>query len=188
MLFVGLGNPGSAYHETRHNIGFRVIDKLVSLLGARDVSKNAFQGELSKYGTLLLLKPTTYMNLSGDSVQAVKNFYKVDVDQVIVVHDDIDLPFGAIKFKVGGSNGGHNGLKSIDSAIGREYLRVRIGVGRPEHKGQVSDYVLSRFDDTQQEKIEELIDYAAKVCQKIPTSDLKQIKSLFSIKSIENLR
>jgi len=187
MLFVGLGNPGSTYQKTRHNIGFRVIDKLATTLDARDVSKNSFQGELRKYGTLLLLKPTTFMNLSGDSVQAVKNFYKAEMDDIVVIHDDIDLPFGAVKFKIGGSDGGHNGLKSIDSKIGREYLRVRIGIGRPEYRSQVSDYVLGKFDDEQEEKIEDLVDYVVKVCQKIPTTDIKQIKSLFSIKNIDKL-
>jgi len=187
MLFVGLGNPGSAYEDTRHNIGFKVIDKLASSFGARDISKSSFQGELAKHGTLHLLKPTTFMNLSGKSVQAVKNFYKIDMDKLIVIHDDIDLPFGAVKFKIGGSDGGHNGLKSIDSLVGREYIRVRIGIGRPEYRSQVSDYVLSKFDTQQSEKLDDLVDYVTMVCQKLATTELKQIKSLYSIKSIEKL-
>lgn len=187
MLFVGLGNPGSTYEDTRHNIGFKVIDKLVSTSGARDVSKSTFNGELKKHGTLLLLKPTTFMNLSGKSVQAVKNFYKIDMNQVIVIHDDIDLAFGAVKFKIGGSDGGHNGLKSIDALVGREYMRVRVGVGRPEHKAQVASYVLGEFDKEENKRVDELIEYVGMVCHKLATTDFNRVKSLYSVKSIEGL-
>ncbi|NKQ40738.1 MAG: aminoacyl-tRNA hydrolase [Sulfurovum sp.] len=184
MLFVGLGNPGPTYEKTRHNIGFRVIDKLVSSLEARDISKVSFQGKLFRLATLFFLKPNTFMNLSGKSVSSVKQFFKINIEQIIVIHDDIDLPFGAVRFKRGGGHGGHNGLKSIDEMTGREYIRVRIGIGKPEHKSEVSDFVLHPFASQEEEHIEKLIEYVVLVCQKIPTTDLEQIKSLYSIKNI----
>jgi len=187
MLFVGLGNPGSAYEATRHNIGFRVIDKLVSDLGARDISKSTFHGRLFRLGTLFFLQPSTFMNHSGKSVSAVKQFFKIETERIVVIHDDIDLPFGAVRFKKGGGNGGHNGLKSIDSMIGREYIRVRIGIGRPAHEGEVASYVLAPFAPEEREAVERLVDYAALVCQKMPTATLEQIKSLYSIKNISML-
>ena len=187
MLFVGLGNPGSAYEMTRHNIGFRVIEKLVSDLGARDISKTSFHGKLFRLGTLFFLQPTTYMNLSGKSVLAVKQFFKIETESMVVIHDDIDLPFGAVRFKKGGGDGGHNGLKSIDSMIGRTYIRVRVGVGKPEYRSQVSDFVLHPFSEEEEESMEKLIAYVALVCQKIPTSTLEQIKSLYSTKNITML-
>lgn len=168
-------------------MGFRVIEKLVSDLEAREISKNSFHGKLFRHGTLFFLQPTTFMNLSGKSVVIVKQFFKIDMDKIIVIHDDIDLPFGAVRFKKGGGHGGHNGLKSIDDAIGREYIRIRIGIGKPEHSTQVSDYVLHAFSEEEEQHIEKLLVYVALVCQKIPTSTLEQIKSLYSIKNISML-
>ncbi len=184
MLFVGLGNPGSIYKNNRHNIGYKVIDKLIDDLNAKEISKTSFNGQLYKLGTLFFLKPTTYMNLSGKSVQKVKNFFKIETAEIVVIHDDIDLPFGAVRFKRGGGSGGHNGLKSIDELIGREYIRVRVGVGKPEHKSEVSNFVLHDFEDEQNSHIEELISYVSTVCRKIPTSTLEQVKSLYSKKDI----
>ncbi len=188
MLFVGLGNPGSTYKDNRHNIGYKVIDRLIDDLGARDISKNSFEGQLFRFGTLFLLKPTTYMNLSGKSVQAVKNFFKIPIEEIVVIHDDIDLPFGAVRIKRGGGDGGHNGLKSIDEAIGREYVRVRIGVGKPEHKSEVSSYVLHDFTDEEQTNLDRLVLYTATLCRKIPTTNLEQIKSLYSVKDISKIK
>jgi PTH1 family peptidyl-tRNA hydrolase len=186
-LFVGLGNPGSKYENTRHNIGFKVIDKLVSDLGARDVSKASFQGELFKHSSHYFLKPTTFMNLSGKSVLAVKQFYKIDLDEIIVIHDDIDIPFGALRFKQGGGHGGHNGLKSIDGLIGKEYLRVRVGVDKPEHKSQVADYVLHDFSENEKENLDRLIAHTADACMRLAVDDLIEVKSKYSLKSIEGL-
>ncbi len=186
-LFVGLGNPGSQYEETRHNIGFKVIDKLVDDLSARDISKTSFHGTLFRVANTLFLKPTTFMNLSGKSVQPVKHFFKVELDDVIVIHDDIDLPFGALRFKKGGGHGGHNGLKSLDALITKEYLRVRVGVGKPEHKSQVADYVLHDFYEEEKEDLKKLIDHVSQACKALRTEELIEVKSKYSLKSIEGL-
>ena len=191
-LFVGLGNPGSQYENTRHNIGFKVIDKLVDDcaidgLPARDISKTSFQGKLYRAANSLFLKPTTYMNLSGTSVQPVKHFFKVELEDVIVIHDDIDLPFGAVRFKRGGGHGGHNGLKSLDAHISKEYLRVRIGVGKPVHKTQVADYVLHDFSEDEMSVLDKLIEHVAKACALLAREDLNEVKSKYSLKSIEGL-
>ncbi|PHS41818.1 MAG: aminoacyl-tRNA hydrolase [Sulfurovum sp.] len=191
-LFVGLGNPGSQYENTRHNIGFKVIDKLVddcaiNGLPARDISKTSFHGKLCRSASSLFLKPTTFMNLSGKSVQPVKHFFKVELEDVIVIHDDIDLPFGAVRFKRGGGNGGHNGLKSLDSHLTKEYLRVRVGVGKPEHRSQVSDYVLHDFNEEETQVLESLIDHVAKACKVLADQELNEVKSRYSLKSIDGL-
>ena len=115
-LIVGLGNPGESYSHNRHNIGFLTIDHLIGRLGAANASKSAFHGELFKSKELLFLKPMTYMNLSGKSVEAVARFYKPTA--MIVIHDELELPFGALRFKKGGGHAGHNGLKSIDAHMG----------------------------------------------------------------------
>ncbi len=187
-LFVGLGNPGSQYEKTRHNIGFRVIDKLVDDLSARDISKTSFHGKLYRTSNSLFLKPTTFMNLSGKSLQPVKHFFKVELEDIIVIHDDIDIPFGAVRFKKGGGHGGHNGLKSLDTYITKEYLRVRVGVGKPEHKSQVSDYVLHDFSDDEIKMLDKLIEHVAKACKLLTTTELNEVKSKYSLKSIDGLK
>lgn len=187
ILFVGLGNPGSQYENTRHNIGFKVIDKLVDDFDARDISKTSFQGKLYRAADSLFLKPTTFMNLSGKSVQPVKHFFKVELEDIIVIHDDIDLPFGAVRFKRGGGHGGHNGLRSLDAYITKEYLRVRIGVGKPVHKSEVADYVLHDFTDDEMSVLDRLIAHVAKACASLATEELDEIKSKYSLKSIEGL-
>ena len=187
-LFVGLGNPGSQYEKTRHNIGFKVIDKLVDDFQARDISKTSFHGFLFRNTHTLFLKPTTFMNLSGKSIQPVKKFFKIELENVIVVHDDIDLPFGALRFKIGGGHGGHNGLKSIDEHITKEYIRVRIGVGKPEHRSQVADYVLHDFSTNEQKAIAKLVEHAAEACKALTKEDLGKVKSHYGLKSIEGIR
>jgi PTH1 family peptidyl-tRNA hydrolase len=186
-LFVGLGNPGSRYEKTRHNIGFRVVDQLVDHYGAHSISKTSFHGELYKAGHLLFLKPTTFMNLSGKSVFPVKQFFKIDLEEMIVIHDDIDLPFGAVRFKRGGGHGGHNGLKSIDAMVGKEYLRVRVGVGKPERKSQVADYVLHDFSPEEMAKLPALITHVTAACKALQRYELHEVKSHYSLKSIEAL-
>ncbi len=152
FLLVGLGNPGPEYTETRHNVGFQVVDTILKE-GLPDCSFSAFKKNfkgLSSEGTfqnqkIFLLKPLTYMNLSGDSVGAMMRFYKVLLDNILVIHDDLDLPLGSIRLKKGGGNGGHNGLKSITEHIGNDYWRLRIGIGHPGVREQVTPYVLSPF-------------------------------------------
>jgi PTH1 family peptidyl-tRNA hydrolase len=183
-LIVGLGNPGPTYELNRHNIGFLVIDNLIKKLQANDISNKKFLGELYKHKDILLLKPTTFMNLSGKSVQAVANFYKINPNDILVIHDDIDLPYGAIKIKKGGGHGGHNGLKSIDSLISKEYNRLRIGVGKPEHKSQVASYVLSDFEKEEQNSLPKLIEYASNVALKWIEMPINELKSKFSKKDI----
>jgi PTH1 family peptidyl-tRNA hydrolase len=153
-LIVGLGNIGDEYTNTRHNIGFIAIDKILANLNYTTINKPAFKGELFKSGNYLFLKPSTYMNLSGESVEAVKNFYKIDNNDIIVIHDDLDLKLGALRFKQGGGNAGHNGLKSIDKYIGNDYHRIRIGIGRPEGEIKVIDYVLGKFQEEELQKLE----------------------------------
>lgn len=182
MLIVGLGNPGSAYARTRHNVGFMVIDELCRRHRVQSVSKSSFEGELFKMGEHFLLKPTTYMNLSGKSVLAVKNFYKIN--DVIVIHDDLDLPFGALRFKMGGGHGGHNGLKSTDAAIGQEYTRVRMGIGKPEHKSQVADYVLNPFSSMEETHLGEWIAKAADAVEMLMSAGCAEVASKCSLKGI----
>lgn len=134
-------------------------------------------------GGHFLLKPTTYMNLSGKSILAVKNFYKID--DVIIIHDDLDLPFGALRFKHGGGHGGHNGLKSADSVITPEYTRVRMGIGKPEHKSQVADYVLHPFSVTEQKRLGEWISKAADAVELLLLSPMEEVSSKCSLKSLE---
>lgn len=149
FLIVGLGNPGAEYAGTRHNVGFMVADGLYEKYNFGPF-KSKFDGLIAEGSIagekILLLKPQTYMNLSGNSVVKAANFYKILPSNIIVMHDDMDLPCGKIKAKNGGGAGGHNGLKSIDAAITPNYNRIRLGVGHPAGSGEVVvNHVLSRF-------------------------------------------
>lgn len=159
-LFVGLGNHGTKYSGNRHNVGFMVLDALAANNGSPKWSKK-FSGELAEIAIngekILLLKPQTYMNNSGRSVIAAMSFYKLKPEQVTVFHDDLDLANAKLKIKTGGGHGGHNGLRDIDANIGKEYKRIRIGIGRPNHKDEVSDYVLHDFSKAERYEIDELI-------------------------------
>jgi PTH1 family peptidyl-tRNA hydrolase len=182
FLIVGLGNTGERYEKTRHNIGFRVIDRLIDDFGARDISKNSFYGKLYKANRTLFLKPTTFVNLSGKSVIAVKNFYKINMENIIVVHDDIDLPFSALRIKRGGGNGGHNGLKSIDKLIGRDYIRVRMGIGRPANKSEIIGFVLNNFTWSEERVINRWIEYTVSVIKELEYKKIDEVKSKYSLK------
>jgi len=180
-LIVGLGNPTDKYKNNRHNIGFMVVDKLISDLKAFDISKKEFKGELYKSPKTLLLKPQTYMNLSGESVGAVCRYYKIDIEDVIVVHDELDIEFGRVKIKRGGSSGGHNGLKSIDQHCDKDYLRVRAGIGKPEKKDVIS-HVLSDFSKEESECLQKVIDFSSKISIELLQNDLKDVQNSFSSK------
>lgn len=179
-LVAGLGNPTDRYKNNRHNIGFMTVDQMIDSLKPSRISKSQFVGELYKAGDLLLLKPLTFMNLSGQSVKAVKDYYKVD--RVIVIHDDLDLVFGSIRFKHGGGSGGHNGLKSIDSYIGNGYDRIRLGIGKPKNKEDVVKYVLSDFSQTQKECLELILKRASDAAKELAKSTIEQVASIYSSK------
>ncbi|WP_218460219.1 aminoacyl-tRNA hydrolase [Rickettsia sp. TH2014] len=149
ILVIGLGNPGKEYQYTRHNIGFIAIEKIANQYNSSFSIKKKFNCEIAETISdgqkIVFIKPTTYMNLSGKSVISVKTYYNIHSAKIFVIHDDIDLETGRIKFKLGGGNGGHSGLKSIDGVIGNNYNRIRIGVGRPQNNQDVADYVLNNF-------------------------------------------
>ncbi len=179
-LIVGLGNPTEKYKNNRHNVGFMVIDKLIDNLNATNISKSSFKGELYKTKNLLLLKPLTYMNLSGESVINVVNYYKIE--NIVVVHDELDIPLGSLRVKLGGSSGGHNGIKSIDQHFGNEYERLRVGIGRPEFKSDVVKHVLSDFSKNESECLKKVIESASKISQDMANLEIKEINQKYSLK------
>ncbi len=161
VLLVGLGNFGKEYQDTRHNFGFMLLDRLVAdyrLLGqGKKHNSELFLGEISGQ-KIVAIKPQTYMNLSGSAVLASSSFFKIPTKKILVLHDDLDLGLGRIKLKIGGANGGHNGLKSIDAAIGSGYWRMRLGIGRPEFKtASISDYVLENFKKSEAEIVQKIL-------------------------------
>lgn len=162
ILIVGLGNPGAQYRRTRHNVGFMAVEHL-----AGDGAK--WRGELfaKTYSAnidgrrVIFALPQTFMNDSGRAVRAIMDFYKVPIENLFVIHDDMDLKLGDMRVKVGGSSAGHNGIKSIDANVGRDYTRIRIGIDHPRNLGlpiDVADWVLGRFTDAQMEKIKKTLD------------------------------
>ena len=159
-LFVGLGNPGARYAANRHNIGFMALDRMAADHGFSPW-KRAFQGLVSdgRLGgeKVILLKPATFMNLSGQSVQALAAFHKIDAADVTVFHDELDLPPAKVKAKFGGGHAGHNGLRSIHAHMGEGYARVRLGIGHPGHKDRVADYVLHDFAKADQAWLDDLM-------------------------------
>ncbi|TYP51664.1 aminoacyl-tRNA hydrolase [Thermosediminibacter litoriperuensis] len=159
FLIVGLGNPGSEYEETRHNVGFMVLDRLAAELGIK-VDRIKFKGLFGEGvyegEKLLLLKPMTYMNLSGQSVIEAMKFYKIPPENLVVIYDDMDLPVGRLRIRGSGSSGGHKGMESIIYLIASDgFPRIRIGIGRPP--GDVVDHVLGRFEPGERKKIETVI-------------------------------
>jgi peptidyl-tRNA hydrolase, PTH1 family len=163
-MIVGLGNPGPEHLLTRHNAGFWFVDALSSKLGGRWRAHTKFQGEISKVplggGEITLLKPATYMNRSGLSVRALCDYLKVDPKEILVVHDELDLPVGDVRFKLGGGPGGHNGVRDVITHLGPDFWRLRIGVGHPGDKDEVIDYVLRRAPKDEEEKLLASVDEA----------------------------
>jgi PTH1 family peptidyl-tRNA hydrolase len=183
ILVVGLGNIGEKYLNTRHNIGFKVIDALLEKFNTNEVKNSLFSGELHKDGEILFLKPSTYMNLSGKSVSSVSNFFKAE--KIIVIHDDLDLPFGAIRFKVGGGTGGHNGLKSLQKAHQDEVIRVRMGIGKDSER-DISSHVLSNFNIEENRCLDKWIELSRDAILKILESgSWEKVASLNSKKRAE---
>jgi PTH1 family peptidyl-tRNA hydrolase len=181
-LIVGLGNIGEKYQLTRHNVGFMVIDEITKGLSTSNIQKSNFHSTLEKSGYDLYSKPTTFMNNSGMAVHAIKEYYKLGIEDIIVIHDDIDLPFGTVKFKIGGGHGGHNGLKSIDSHIGKEYIRVRIGVGKPKDKADVANYVLDNFSKEEINRLPDIITHTIDAIKALKSEDIEQVKTKFTLK------
>lgn len=164
-VIAGLGNPGAQYANTRHNVGFMVCDALGRrhgmLPGRERFKADVIEGAVAGAGQVLLIKPRTYMNLSGEAVVPALRFYKLEADALVVVHDEVDLPFGHVKLKLGGGLAGHNGLKSIVAHLGtRDFVRVRVGVGRPPGRQEMADWVLSPFSKAEQVLLPFVIDRA----------------------------
>lgn len=162
-LVVGLGNPGKKYENTRHNVGFDAVSELQNKLNVTG-EREKFQGNLSETTVngekVLILKPTTFMNLSGNSVIEVVNFYKIDpTKDLVVIYDDMDLPLGKLRIKEKGSAGGHNGIKSIISHIGDKFLRIKCGIGK--NSSNTIDFVLSKFDKAEQNEVEDMLSRAS---------------------------
>lgn len=165
FLVVGLGNPGREYRDTRHNIGFMVIERLCAKLGARlnKVQSKALIGSGILEGRkVIMAKPQTFMNLSGQSVGGLVRFYKVPLDQIIIAHDDLDLPLGTIRIRPGGGSAGQKGIASIIQQLGTQnFARLRLGIGRPPGQMDPADYVLQRFHSSEQDVLDLVLDRAA---------------------------
>ena len=181
---VGLGNPGSQYQNTRHNIGFDILESLVKELGTTFHKQEKFLCDFAAYkqnhSTFYFVLPQTFMNLSGESVLKVKQFYKPD--SLIIIHDDLDLPLGSVRFKKAGGSGGHNGIKSIDQHCGNDYYRMRIGIGRSDFI-EVKDYVLGHFNKEEILKKDKVIEHSVKALQSfIKTQDFTHTQNHFTVK------
>tara|TARA_Y100001980_G_C14413628_1_gene206545 strand:- start:219 stop:791 length:573 start_codon:yes stop_codon:yes gene_type:complete len=186
LLLVGLGNPGPNSVNNRHNIGFKIIDA-INLKFKLSKQKPKFKGLLTTGNIdskkVYAIKPLTFMNNSGTAVKELIDYFKIDAKNVIVFHDDMDIDFGKVKTKVGGSSAGHNGIESIDKFIGKDYSRVRIGIGHPKDKKKVNNHVLDDFKEDEEEKIKEI---AQNIVEQIPSLIDKKIE-LFSSKVNQNL-
>jgi peptidyl-tRNA hydrolase, PTH1 family len=185
-LVIGLGNPGKEYAGNRHNVGFMVADLLASRIGAkfgrhRRAVAEVAEGRLGFGGPkLVLAKPLTYMNLSGGPVAALAQFYKVPPAQVIAVHDELDIPYGQLRAKCGGGEGGHNGLRSMSKSLGtKDYVRVRFGIGRPPGRQDPADYVLSDFAAVERKELDFLVDRAADVVESVVTRGLEWAQNAY---------
>ncbi|MBI2895603.1 MAG: aminoacyl-tRNA hydrolase [Deltaproteobacteria bacterium] len=186
LLLVGLGNPGAEYAWNRHNVGFMVAERIRQSLPGAPAFREKFSGEIAK-GTLegcevVVLRPLTFMNLSGRSVQRAAAFFQVPVGDIVVVHDDLDLPFKAVRVKLGGGTGGHKGLKSVTEQLGSsDYMRVRLGIGRPAH-GSAEDYVLSDFDEMETRELEAVVERATRAVACIVTKGVQRTMNEFNTK------
>jgi PTH1 family peptidyl-tRNA hydrolase len=189
-LIVGLGNPGNRYQDTRHNIGFMVLEKLAAKLEVdlRQKSFNALWGKgkiVDK--NVILAMPQTYMNLSGNAVRQLHAFFKTDLSNLIVIHDDLDLSFGSVRLKTGGGNAGHKGLASIEENLGSsEFMRIRLGIGKPSDKSRIEGYVLEPFKKEEQSVLPEIIQWAADAATGIVSSGMQTAIGNYQTKNISN--
>jgi PTH1 family peptidyl-tRNA hydrolase len=184
-LIVGLGNPGAQYQGNRHNVGQMVLDELAGRVGAGFKTHKAraqvVEGRLGIGGPrVVLAKPMSYMNVSGGPVSALANFYGIDPDHVVAVHDEIDIPFNTVKLKIGGGEGGHNGLRDISKALGtKDYYRVRVGVGRPPGRMDTADFVLRDFGTAELKELPLLLDEAADAAELLARDGLLAAQQKF---------
>ena len=188
-LIVGLGNPGAEYEKTRHNTGFMLLDRLADKWDVSFADKPKFHGDIAQAdidGTkTLLLKSNTYYNETGRSVRALMDFYKLELTDVLVIHDDLALPFGTVRSRVGGSDAGNNGIKSITSHIGHEYARIRVGTwSELREKTDAVDFVLTKFSTTEQQQLQEIVLIVEKLARGFAAGSFKAVTEL--IETIEN--
>ena len=186
-LIVGLGNPGSKYEETRHNAGFLLLDEIARAYGATFSPDKKFRGETARVTIanrdVRLLKPDTFMNLSGESVQPMASFYRIDIEEVLVAHDELDIPPGTVKLKRSGGHGGHNGLRDIIKHCGRDFIRVRLGIGHPGNAKQVSSFVLKRVPSSEQKLLQDSIDDVVRELPDIIAGDLEKAMKVLHTKA-----
>ncbi|HUN55188.1 MAG TPA: aminoacyl-tRNA hydrolase [Smithella sp.] len=186
-LIIGLGNPGSRYQYTRHNIGFMVLTKIAARWEV-DLKQKSFdalwnRGKIAGQNVIFAM-PQTYMNLSGNAVRKLFAYFKVDINNLIVIHDDIDLPFGSVRLKTGGGDAGHKGLKSITTCLGSaDFMRIRIGIGKPSDKSRVEDYVLEKFGKEESPLLQEIIETAALAAEDIIASGMQQAMAKYHTKN-----
>jgi peptidyl-tRNA hydrolase, PTH1 family len=189
-LVVGLGNPGPAYAGHRHNAGYLVVEELASRMGSpfrshKTGRADVVEGRLGMPGApgprVVLARPRCYMNESGGPVKALATFYKLEAEQLIVVHDEIDIPFGTLRVKLGGGDNGHNGLRSLRSALGTgDFYRVRAGVGRPPGRQEVADFLLSNYSTTERKELPFQVDRAADAVESLVTDGLAETQQRFN--------
>jgi PTH1 family peptidyl-tRNA hydrolase len=184
-LVVGLGNPGPGYAGNRHNVGFMVLDLLADRVGGRfkahkgraDVVEGRVAGARA-----VLAKPKSYMNTSGGPVASLRDFFKAPAERIVVVHDELDIPYGTVRLKLGGGDNGHNGLRSITTSIGsKDYLRVRVGVGRPPGRQDPADYVLKDFSGAEKKDLGFHVDRAADAVEALLTGPLDAAQNVFHV-------
>ncbi len=188
-LIVGLGNPGPEYANNRHNVGFMVADLLAERVGGRfkragKAQAQVLEGRIGAPGPasrrVVLVKPTSFMNLSGGPVNALRDFYKVPLANVVAVHDELDIDYGTLRLKLGGGDNGHNGLKSMTKAMGPDYHRVRFGIGRPPGRMQVADFVLKDFSSTERKELDFLVDRATDSVECLVSEGLERAQSAYN--------
>ncbi len=180
LLLVGLGNPGPNNNNNRHNIGFRIIDAINQEFSLSK-QKPKFKGLLTtgniENKKVYAIKPLTFMNNSGVCIKELIEYFKINAKDVIVFHDDMDIDLGKVKAKFGGTSAGHNGIESIDKSIGKDYSRVRIGIGRPQNKGKVNNHVLEDFNENEEERIKDITDHIVKLVPKLINKEMDSFSS-----------